>query len=214
VLQPRQPPFAPPPHIEVVSLATATQALPLQQPLAHEAAVQTHAFESLQACPAAQFVFPQFTAIPQLSITLPHFPAHVIAVGLRAQAHMLGVPPPAQVCGAVQSAFEQQPTLVATQTVVPEQFRKPPLHVTPQPPPLQAAAPLAGGAGQLTHAVPQKFALVSGWQMPPQLCVPVGHMPLHAFELGMHAPAQSLLPLGHAGTHARPSQLTVPAAGA
>jgi len=34
--------LAPPPHIDVVWLATGTQVLPLQQPVGHDAAVQTH----------------------------------------------------------------------------------------------------------------------------------------------------------------------------
>ena len=48
-----QAPLAPPPHIDVVSLATETQVLPLQQPVVHELAVQTH-WPALQVVPLAQ----------------------------------------------------------------------------------------------------------------------------------------------------------------
>lgn len=46
--------------------------------------------------------------------------------------------------------------------------------------------------------------------MPLQLCCPVGHTPLHAFAVGMHAPAHSLLVEGQVGTQASPSQVTMP----
>ena len=52
--------------------------------------------------------------------------------------------------------------------------------------------------------------LSSAWQIPEQLCVPLGHIPLHAMVLAMHAPLHSLLVPGQAGTQANPSQLTVP----
>jgi hypothetical protein len=51
--------------------------------------------------------------------------------------------------------------------------------------------------------------LSSGWHTPEQLCVPEGHMPLHAVVLAMQVPLHSLAP-GQAGTQASPSQLTVP----
>jgi len=34
--------LAPPPHMDAVSLATGTHVLPLQQPVVHDAALQTH----------------------------------------------------------------------------------------------------------------------------------------------------------------------------
>jgi hypothetical protein len=48
-----QVPFCPPPQIAFVSLATATHAVPLQQPFAHDVAVHTH-WPALHAWPAAQ----------------------------------------------------------------------------------------------------------------------------------------------------------------
>lgn len=75
---------------------------------------------------------------------------------------------------------------------------------------LQTAIPFDGGAGQTLQPAPQKLVLVSDWQMPEQLCVPVGHVPLHAIALGMHAPLQSLLVEGQDDPQARPSQDAVP----
>src|SRR3569623_987391 len=46
-------PWAPPPHIDVVSLATETQVLPLQQPVVHKLAEQTH-WPALQLVPQTQ----------------------------------------------------------------------------------------------------------------------------------------------------------------
>lgn len=60
----------------------------------------------------------------------------------------------------------------------------------------------------------QKEVLVSDWQIPLQLCVPVPHTPLHAFEVGMQLPAHSLVVLVHAVTQASPSQVTLPPPGA
>jgi hypothetical protein len=99
----------------------------------------------------------------------------------------------------VQSALEQHPPLVGTQSVIPGHLRKPLVQVTSQLPPLQTAEPLAAGDGQLVHAAPQKFALVSPWQIPPQLCDPAGHAPLQALEFAMQAPAHSLVPFGQLG---------------
>jgi hypothetical protein len=95
---------------------------------------------------------------------------------------------------------------------VPAQLWKPALQVIPHVPvtPLHTAVPFGPGVGHATQVGPQKLVLVSLWQMPLQLCVPVGHTPLQAFAFGMHAPAHSLLPVGHAGTHAKPSHVTVP----
>lgn len=47
-----QAPLLPPPHIEAVSLATGMQLFPLQQPVVHDAAVQTH-WPALQVVPLA-----------------------------------------------------------------------------------------------------------------------------------------------------------------
>jgi len=84
---------------------------------------QTQEFEELQVWPTPQAEVPQSTLAPQLSLTVPHLPAHVVE--LRVQPHMFAVPPPPQVWGVVQSLFAQQPPLgmhVAPQgLVVPEQ---------------------------------------------------------------------------------------------
>jgi hypothetical protein len=111
----------------------------------------------------------------------------------------------------VQSALVQQlPAAVGIHRLVPGQFLKLELHEMPQFPLVQLAVPLADGVGQALHEAPQKLVLMSGWQMPPQLCDPAGQTPLHALVVGMHAPAHSLVLAGHAGTQARPSQVTVP----
>jgi hypothetical protein len=87
------------------------------------------------------------------------------------------------------------------------------LHVMPQVPLAQTALPFEAGAVQLLQPAPQKEVLVSAWQTPLQLCVPLGQVPLQAIAFAMQAPLHSLLPLGHAGTHASPSQVTVPPVG-
>ena len=65
------------------------------------------------------------------------------------------------------------------------------------------------GVAQLLQPGPQKLALLSGWQIPEQLWVPLPHMPLHAMVLAMQAPLHSFAP-GQAGTQASPSHDTVP----
>jgi hypothetical protein len=52
--------------------------------------------------------------------------------------------------------------------------------------------------------------LLLGWQIPLQLCVPCGQLPLQATLSAMHEPLQIFMPLGHAGLHASPSHVTVP----
>jgi hypothetical protein len=52
-----------------------------------------------------------------------------------------------------------------------------------------AAAPVGGEQGE--QAVPHEFTFLSSEQMPPQLWVPVGHWPLHAWPAGMHLPRHS-----------------------
>ena len=110
----------------------------------------------------------------------------------------------------LQSALVQHPD-VGTHAVEPEQFLNPLLHVIAQvPPDVHVAAPFDVGAVHDMHPAPQKVVLVSDWQMPLQLCVPVGQVPLHASALPMQAPLHSFDPVGHAGTHASPSHVTVP----
>ena len=59
---------APPaPHSALVSLASATHALPLQQPLEHDAASQTHAPAALHAWPLAH--------PPHVAPAVPHWPS-------------------------------------------------------------------------------------------------------------------------------------------
>lgn len=115
----------------------------------------------------------------------------------------------------MQSALVQQPD-IGMQSCVPVQFLKPELQAMLHLPVVgsQAAEPFEVGVGQETHVVPQKLVLVSDWQRPLQLCVPIGQRPLQAFVLGMQAPAHRMLPLGHAGTQASPLQETVPPVGA
>jgi hypothetical protein len=94
--------LAPPPHIDAVSLATGTQLVPLQQPVVHEAAVQTqlpalqvwpvkHIFGVSEGHPVAATHVPgimqasedvQVTAVPP-----PHTPAEQVSLVL----HLLPV---------------------------------------------------------------------------------------------------------------------------
>jgi hypothetical protein len=82
-----------------------------------------------------------------------------------------------------------------------------------QVPPVQAPAPFETGAGQAVQRVPHVAAAVSDEQMPLQLWVPVGHVPLHARLAAMQAPAQSCWPDGHVEPHERPSQVALPPVG-
>jgi hypothetical protein len=66
---------------------------------------------------------PQVTFVPQLFLTVPHLPLHVVADESGEQPQTFAVPLPPHVLGEVQSALEQQPPLVETQSVVPGQFR-------------------------------------------------------------------------------------------
>jgi len=115
----------------------------------------------------------------------------------------------------VQSAVLQHPE-VGMQSVVPGQFLNPELQAILHLPLVasQAAEPFDVGVGHDVQVEPQKVVLVSDWQMPLQLCDPVGQTPLQAFAVGMQAPAHSLVVLVQAGTHASPSQVTVPPVGA
>jgi hypothetical protein len=61
--------------------------------------------------------------------------------------------------------------------------------VNPHCPPVQVAVELAGTA-QVVHCAPQAVTSLSATQSSLQLCVPVGHWPVHAMLLGMHWPAQ------------------------
>jgi hypothetical protein len=114
----------------------------------------------------------------------------------------------------VQSAGLQQP-VVGMHRVVPGQFLKPELQTMLHLPLVEShdAEPFDAGVGQEVQLGPQKLVLVSAWQIPLQLCDPVGQTPLQAFAVGMHAPAHSLVVLVQAGTQASPSQVTVPPVG-
>jgi hypothetical protein len=94
-------PLAPPPHIAVVSLATATQVLPLQQPPEHEAAVQTHT--------------PPLHAVP-----LPQ----IFATGAGQPEAGTHAPTVWHVSGAVQATAEPPPQTPAEQV-------SPVLHILP-----------------------------------------------------------------------------------
>lgn len=80
-----------------------------QQMAVHWVPPQVQVFDALHIWPLPQAEVPQSTLTLQLSFTVPHLPVQVVA--LRVHPHMLAVPPPPQVCGAVQSVFEQQPLL-------------------------------------------------------------------------------------------------------
>ena len=97
----------------------------------------------------------------------------------------------------VQSAFAQQPA-VGTQRVVPGQFLNPAMQAMLHLPLVasQLAPPFDAGVGHDVQVAPQKLVLVSDWQMPLQLCDPVGQTPLQAFAFGMQAPAHSLVAAG------------------
>ena len=118
--------------------------------------------------------------------------------------------------GPLVHSVEAQQPVVGMHGRVPGQFLKPALQAMLHLPLVgsQAAVPFEVGVGQDVQAAPQKLVLVSDWQIPLQLCVPVGQIPLQAFALGMQAPAHTLVPLGHAATQASPSQVTVPPVGA
>jgi hypothetical protein len=67
---------------------------------------------------------------------------------------------------------------------------KPGLHWKPHEPlaHVEVALMIAGQAVQL---VPHEFTLESEEQRPPQSCVPVGHVPMHAAPASMQTLAQS-----------------------
>lgn len=124
---------------------------------------------------------------------------------------MFAVPQtPAVFAGPAVHSEEAQHPVVGTHWFVPGHSLNPALHPVPHFPAVHNADPFAAGVAHETHVVPQKLVLASDWQMPLQLCVPEGQVPLQALPFGMQPPAQSLLPDGQAGRQARPSQLTVP----
>src|SRR3954465_4443157 len=78
---------------------------------------------------------------------------------------------------------------------------------------MQVAVP-PWGARQALQAVPQKFALLSSAQMPLQLWLPLGQVPVQAWVSGIQALRQSFLPLEQAAPHWVPSQVARPSIGA
>ncbi len=83
------------------------------------------------------------------------------------------------------------------------------LQVNPQVVPSQVAAPFIG-VEHAVHEVPHEFALLLGWQVPLQSCVPIGQTPLHEAADAMHAPAHSFIPAGQVPPHCAPSHVALP----
>jgi hypothetical protein len=75
-----------------------------QQIDAHWRPPQVHAFAVVHVCPAPQAPAPQSTVTPQLSLTVPHFPAQVVVVELLAQLHTFDA---LHVCPAPQPVVPQ-----------------------------------------------------------------------------------------------------------
>lgn len=94
----------------------------------------------------------------------------------------------------------------------PRQDLKPALQVALHEVPLQVAVPFVG-TGHGVHDRPQLLTLLFDTQVPPQLCVPVEHVPLHADVLEMHAPLHNLKPVLQVTPHDEPLQVAVPFAG-
>jgi hypothetical protein len=115
---------------------------------------------------------------------------------------------------AVHSALVQQlGSAAATQRLVPLQFRKPLLQVTPHVVPSQLAWPLAGGAAHCWQLAPQ-YEVLLAWHEPPQLCSGPWQTPLQAVPVAMQRPLHNVKFGLQWGTQLTPSQLTVPFAGA
>ena len=70
------------------------------------------------------------------------------------------------------------------------------------------------GCQQAVHDAPQLSVLSSSRHTPPQLCVPLGHIPSQGASSSMHEPLHSAVPEGHEGTQLDPLQLTLPPSGA
>ncbi len=86
--------------------------------------------------------------------------------------------------------------------------------MNPHAVPLQDVALAPVGNEQAVHdVVPQLPTSLLLAQIPEQLCVPLGHVPLHAALLAMQTPLHSFIPDGQAGTHCVPSQVTEPPVG-
>jgi hypothetical protein len=66
------------------------------------------------------------------------------------------------------------------------------------------------GVGQAVHCVPQEFGLVSGEQMPLQLCEPVGHWAPQAAVESIQVPLQSRCVPGQVPPHTPAVQVAVP----
>lgn len=112
--------------------------------------------DARHSCPPVQVA--HGTTVPQLSLTLPHFPLHVVVVAARAQPHWLGVTAP-------HPWPDPVPHVAPVQVTVPLQ----PFEIVPQLLP----------EGQLVMAVhPHRFAVpppphVCGWVHEPQDTVPL-----------------------------------------
>ena len=157
---------------------------------------------------------PAQSLLVQHEVARMHALAHILKPPAHGKLQVFAVPhTPVVLAGPpVQSALVQHPAVGMHRFVLGHSL-KPVLHAIPQvpaAPPVQVAAPLDAGTGQDAQLVPQNVVLVSGWQMPLQLCCPDAQTPLQAFAVGMQPPRHSFIPAGHVGWHARPSQVTVP----
>jgi hypothetical protein len=191
------------------------QEVPLLGMQAPVAAQVLNAGATQEQTPApVQVRLPPQSLLVQQEATGMHVLPHILNPLAHGKLHVFAVPhTPVVFAGPpVQSALVQHPAVAMHRLVLAHRL-KPVLHAMPQvpaAPPVQVADPFAAGDGQDPQLVPQNVVLVSGWQIPLQLCCPVMHTPLHAFAVAMHAPRHSFIPVGHAGWHARPSQVTVP----
>jgi len=98
-----QAPLVPPPHIEVVSLATGTQLLPLQHPVVHEVALHTHV-PALHVVPLAQ----DFGVGAGQPVAATHEPATMQGSDV---VHITVVPPPHTPAEQVSPLLHMLPVL-------------------------------------------------------------------------------------------------------
>lgn len=94
----------------------------------------------------------------------------------------------------------------------PRQTLKPALQFTPHDVPLHVAVPLAG-TGHRVQDAPQVLTLLLDTHVPPQFCVPAGHVPLQADATGLQIPPQTLKPVLQATPHEDPLQVATPLVG-
>jgi hypothetical protein len=121
------------------------------------------------------------------------------AVPLGSVGHIMQLVPQ-----AVASSFAAQ--------VLPQWWYPVP-HVTSQLVPSQVAAVAPVGTGQALQEAPHEFTDVLEAHTFEQLCVPLGHCPLHAADEAMQTLLQSFWLVGHEPPHPVAVQVAVPPVG-